>query len=205
MKKILILIVILLLLILTGITVINGLNIGIINIAGIKTLNEKNDKLEGVIQEATKLASTDYPKSISELNETLKMLQNTKKEYEEELSVSTDSDLQKALQIEYYPIEYLWVKVGQHAKENVVTIKMQPSTVEVGNQTLYNLDFTVTGSYIRIANFIRDIEDDESLGFKIENFNLLPKDTKTNTLEANFVCKNLRLSGISSSNLEKNK
>lgn len=196
MKKLLIILIIVLLITLISVTLIKGLSFSNLNFIAIKDLKQKNDNLDATIQEATKLASTDYQKSITDLNDTLKQLENKKQQYNDAISVSTDTDLKAALQIQYYPIEYLWVTIGKYAKDEGVKIKMVPSISIVANENLYNLNFTVTGSYVRISNFIRDIEDDESLGFKVEEFNMLPSDT-TSTLEATFVCKNLRLSGIS--------
>lgn len=197
MKKLLIILIIVLLITLISVTLIKGLSFWNLNFLAIKDLKQKNNELDATIQEATKLASTDYQKSITDLNQTLKQLESKKEQYNDAISVSTDTDLKAALQIEYYPIEYLWVTIGKYAKDESVKIKMVPSVSIIADQNLYNLNFTVTGSYIRISNFIRDIEDDESLGFKIEEFNMLPSDN-TSTLEATFVCKNLRLSGISS-------
>ena len=62
MKKLLITIVIVLLTILTIITIVRGLQIGGLEILGITGMNEKNTQLDEEINQATKLASTDYPK-----------------------------------------------------------------------------------------------------------------------------------------------
>ena len=72
MKKLLITIVIVLLTILTIVAVIRGLQIGNLEILGITGMNEKNAELDAEISEATKLASTDYPKMLSEIEQNLK-------------------------------------------------------------------------------------------------------------------------------------
>ena len=59
------------------------------------------------------------------------------------------------------------------------------------------MKFTATGEYVGITDFIYDIENDSSLGFKIEEFKLLPattqqSDGKTN-LSATFTCKNIAI------------
>ena len=60
----------------------------------------------------------------------------------------------------------------------------------------YNLRFTVNGSYISITDFISDIENDSTLGFKIEEFKMVPG-TSTSDLKATFVCKEIAIKDIS--------
>ena len=79
-------------------------------------------------------------------------------------------------------------------------MKMDVSRSSSGTEDTYNLNFTVTGAYARIAEFITDIEDDSSLGFKIEEFKMLADSSSdTSTLQATFVCKDIKIEGVSSS------
>ena len=78
-------------------------------------------------------------------------------------------------------------------------MKMDVSRSSSGTEDTYNLNFTVTGAYARIAEFITDIEDDSSLGFKVEEFNILAySSSDTTTLQATFVCKDIKIEGVSS-------
>lgn len=69
----------------------------------------------------------------------------------------------------------------------------------------YNLKFTATGSYISITDFISAIENDTILGFKIEEFKMVPniiedktnKNNSGNTLKGTFTCKNIAIKEIS--------
>ena len=72
MKKLLISIIIILVLILTVITIINGIKIGNFKILGIVEIKKQNEELDNKIKDATKLASTDYPKALDDLNKNLK-------------------------------------------------------------------------------------------------------------------------------------
>ena len=63
MKKLLILIIITLVTILIIVTAINGLRIGNLEILGIRGMQEKNNELDTKIEEATRLASTDFKKA----------------------------------------------------------------------------------------------------------------------------------------------
>ena len=67
MKKLLLLVLIALLLALNIYVVFNGLGIGSISILGVKGIQDKNDELDTTIEQATKLASTDYPKALSNI------------------------------------------------------------------------------------------------------------------------------------------
>lgn len=48
-----------------------------------------------------------------------------------------------------------------------------------------------------ISEFIRDIEDDSDLAFKIEEFSMRTG-ASTSELQATFICKNIPIEGISS-------
>ncbi len=200
MKKLLISAIIILLIILTVITIINGISIGKLSVLGIKDIKNEEEQLNTTIQQATKLASTDYQKKIDDLNSQIKKLENSKQEYEEMVSVSTETQTQTANQfLGGYKIEYLYVKVENHAKTEGIDMKMDVAKSSSGAENTYNLNFTVTGAYARIAEFITDIEDDSSLGFKIEEFKMLAdSSSNTNTLQATFVCKDVKIEGISS-------
>ena len=82
--------------------------------------------------------------------------------------------------------------------EDIDLKKIIGSTNQFDKDT-YNLNFTVTGAYARIAEFITDIEDDSSLGFKIEEFKMLADSSSdTSTLQATFACKDVKIEGVSS-------
>ena len=55
-----------------------------------------------------------------------------------------------------------------------------------------NLLFTVTGNYIAVINFVLSIEDDSQLGFRIENFKILPGSGE-NGRQATFTVRNVRI------------
>ena len=105
MKKILILTLIALLLVLAGFLGIRGLQIGNIQILGITGIMEKNDELDAKIEEATKLASTDFEKSITDVETSGKELKAKKQEYEELISGINEEDVALLTRMEGYEIE----------------------------------------------------------------------------------------------------
>lgn len=195
MKKLLILILITLLLVLTGIVAIRGVQIGKLEILGIKGIQAKSAELDEKIQEAGKLAQKDFQQAVKEVEDNTKKLEETKQEYDEMTAISSASDVESAAQLETYEIETLWVKLGNHATNEGATMKMDVTKGSNTTQNTYNLNFTVNGSYISITDFISDIENDETLGFKIEEFKLVPSGSESN-LQATFVCKDIAIKEI---------
>lgn len=191
MKKILFSILIVLLLALCCITVWKGINVFGIEILGFSGIQEKNTNLDNTISEATKLASTDYEKALSDMETDIKKLQEEKKNYQDLVTVNEGSEVKVTNQYQKYEIEYLWAIIGNHATSEGIELKMD--LVAGSSQNLYNLNFTVNGSYIGIADFISSIENDPVLGFKIENFNM----TGSDKLQATFTCKDIEIKEIS--------
>lgn len=199
MRKLLISVLIVILLAVAGYMCYNGITIINYRISGLKEIKELNQNLDEKISVASKLVSTDYPTQISNISKSMKDLKSEKEKYDNMVTISTDEQVQSAAKIEKYEIEYLWTKIGNWAKKEGVTMKIDLKNSSTGTQGLYNLQFTVNGQYIGIADFIYDIENDTSLGFKIEEFKLLPgKDT--NILTGSFVCKDISIN-IDSSNV----
>ena len=195
MKKLLILILIALLLALAGIVAFNGVEIGSVEILGIRGIQDRSAELDEKIQEAGKLAQKDYQQAVKDVEDNSKKLQDTKQEYEEMTAISSASDVESAAQLETYEIETLWVKLGNHATNEGTTMKMDVTKGSNTTQNTYNLNFTVNGSYISITDFISDIENDDTLGFKIEGFKMVPSGSDSN-LQATFVCKDIAIKEI---------
>lgn len=196
MKKLLILILIALVLTLTIFTVVKGFSIGGLTILGIQDIQSKNAELEDKVTQATRLASSEFPSKVSEVNTSMKKMKDEKQEYEDMVAVSSAEDVETASKLAKYAIDYLWAKVGTHATSEGVVIKMD-ITNGSGAEKSYNLNFTVNGAYVNISEFIRDIEDDTTLGFKIEEF-AMKAGGSTSDLQATFVCKDIPIEGISS-------
>lgn len=195
MKKLLILILITLLLILTMFIGIKGVTIGKIEILGIQGIQAKNSELDSKIQDAAKLVEKTYAQTISEVNSNAKKLKEEKQNYQDMTAISSDGETQAVNQIEKYEIETLWVKLGNHATSEGVVMKMDVTSGSSGAQGSYNLNFTVTGGYVQIEDFISSIENDSTLGFKIEEFKMAPSG---NDLQATFVCKDIPIKHVSS-------
>lgn len=65
-----------------------------------------------------------------------------------------------------------------------------------GSAQAKNLNFTLNGSYIAITNFIYAIENDSELGFRVENFKILPggeNGGNATGLQATFIVRNIEI------------
>ena len=194
MKKTLMLILIGLLVTLSIYIVLNGVTIGSIEILGVQQIQEKNNQLDEKIQEAGKLANKDFAQAVNSVKDNAKKLENEKNNYQDMTAISTEGEVASSSQIEKYEIETLWVKLGNHATKEGAVMKMD---VEKGNtEETYNLKFTVTGTYIAIEEFISNVENDSTLGFKIEEFKMVPNESGEN-LQATFVCKEIAIKDVS--------
>ena len=185
-------------LILTGFTIVKGIDIGPLKVLGILEIKDENDKLDDKVKQATKLTSTDYQKKIDDLNTAIKQLETQKNSYEDMVNVSTDSQVEAANQTYNNTIDFLFVRIENHAKSEGVTMKMEVTRSSTGVNNVYNLNFTATGSYTGIEEFITGIEDDSKLGFKIEDFSMVASSESGDQLEATFVCKDITIQGIDS-------
>lgn len=211
MKKLLISIIMILVVILTIITLVDGIKIGNFQILGIEEIKKQNEKLDSQIKQATKMASTDYPEALDNLNKTLKEYKNTKSDYEDMVSVSTDSEVQAANQYGVYEIGMLWIELGNLAKSEGITMDVSAKDLteldnidtssEVNKKYNCNLYFTATGTYAGIAGFIENIEDDSKLGFKIEDFKITASSEGNNVLQATFTCRDIIIRGILTSSI----
>jgi len=208
MKKLLISIMIILTCILTLITALKGINVGKIEILGIQGIKEENANLEKKLNEATTLASTDYPNKISTINADVKAMKNEKQSYEDMVSVSTDSEVAASLQKQKYTVDKLWAKIGTLATDEGLDARFElknGSLTPASTETFkyYDINFTVQGSYVGVSLYISDLEDDSELNFKIENFEMQPINNGE-SVKATFVTKDIAIEGISTSTVTTN-
>ena len=174
MKKILILILIILLGVMCYNTITDGLQIAGFSIMSIGEIKQENENLDKTIEEAKNKEETEYPAKLNEINTVAKELQTKKNKYEELKQYSSEQELLNAGQSERYNVEVLWTKIGNYATENGVIPKMEILSSSTSTPNANDLKITVTGNYIAITDFVRDIEDDAKLGFTIEEFELVP-------------------------------
>ena len=166
MRKIVFIVLTVIMCIVMGVVAVNG--IGFANVLGIKQIKEENQKIKGNNDELSNLIDVKYPNAVQSLEDAEKQLKTAKEEYESQIALNADSGTGYLATTEKYEIEFLWTRIGNHALDNDVDIKIDLTNSSTSG--LYKLNFEVTGSYVGITDFIYSIENDSKLGFKIDNF-----------------------------------
>ncbi len=191
MRKILISLIVILLLVVGYLITFRGLNVLGINVASFAQLQDKNTKLEGELQQLSSLTSIDQPKAISGLNDSAKQLLIAKEEYNDKILYSSSENILEASQLRPYETEYLWTRLGNHAKDKGINLRYELRQNTAGVADQYDIYFTLNGSYVSISEFVSAIENDSSLNFKIESFKLIPTESSTEKLQATFVVRDI--------------
>lgn len=182
MRRILIGILTILLIVMAVLVITKGLTIGNFKILSVQQIIEGNDKLTAEISETEKLIRSNYPTELETLDSNVSSLLAAKEEYQDLADVSTKSEINKATTVETYTVEFLWTRLGRHATAEGVYLSYTP--------TNNSIKFTVSGDYIPILSFVSAIENDSKLGFRIENFKLIPDG---NNLQATFETRNINI------------
>ena len=171
MKNILLTILTILITVIMVIVMKSGIDIGSLHILGFQGIADENQKLLDVIEQS-KQKNNEYTAKLQTINSDSEKLATAKKEYFDLVQVSTASEIQEAMQIKSYRVEYLWSRVGNHATKEGVKVKMEIASSSMGDSAYKDLKFTVNGNYLAITNFIYDLENDESLDFTIDGFDM---------------------------------
>lgn len=178
MKKILISILIILLLVLCYFTLAKG--IGFLKIKSINNIKDASNKLENDFNEANELSNKTYPSEVEGLEEAIKQLKLAKQQYENKNSYTSEENMLGTVQVKTYKIHYLWTILGNYRKDRgIQSLNLDLKSTQ--GQDIYDLEFTLIGSYTNITDFLYDIENDEELNFEIQGFNISSSTEKTNS------------------------
>ncbi len=169
MRKLLISILLILLIVMAVLCIKNGITIGPLHVLGITQIQDANGELTKKIAEA-KSTNDNYANKLTEIKNVIKDLGTARQEYLQTINVSTESEIREATQTKNYTIEYLWSQVGNHATQEGVTINFE--IVSGVDENINNLQFTVSGNYLAITNFITALENDSTLQFTIDEFSM---------------------------------
>lgn len=204
MRKILMILIIVLLCALCYFSLFEGLEIGDFQISSIEQIKVKSENLNSKIESTNKLIDSDYPGKIEQLKKASNNMENAKEQYLEYTNLSSDEQILEAMQKKSYAIEFLWTKLGLHARKEGVNLTFEIVTSSTGANNTNDIKFIVDGSYIAITNFVYAIEDDTDLNFRIENFKLLPYQNEI--LQATFTVRNITVEGnnLAQSNINNN-
>lgn len=189
MKNTLTFIICLLLILIIVLLMVNGVSIGNFKILSISQIIQNDESLDKEIDDLNNLKNSVYRKKLSDLEVSTKDLSTSKQEYLDIANVSTQEEIRAATLVQTYSMEYLWSKLGGYATKEGVNLKLEVQTSDENNDTL---KFTVKGSYVGIINYLTAIEDDDDLGFRIEQFKISSVDSEE-LLTASFSVSNVRI------------
>ena len=168
MKNLLFTIITILLIVLTVIVIAKGITIGKLELFSLSQIKEKSANLKALSQTANDLNMIQYNQNLSNLQKAQKKLASAKSGYLDIASISSDDEIKEANQTQTYAMEYLWSRIGNHATEKGVNLKLDIAPTGVENK--HTMEFTVEGSYQAIIEFIYSLENEE--GFRIYNFKI---------------------------------
>ena len=170
MKKILISVVIILLIILCAVAATKSISIGSLKIESINQIKDYSNNLDNKYSQATTLSETTYPKEIEDIEKAVKRFETAKQQYENIVKYNSEEITLGLTQIEKYNIEFLWTILGNYATRNNINLTLDIKQGQA--KDIYDLGFNLEGTYSGIIEFLYDLEDNEELNFKIENFEI---------------------------------
>ena len=216
MRKLLLMAILVVLVCASGMIVTRGIETDSFSIESYQAIMEQNSELETLINEASKQKNSNYESAITSLKNSYKKLVSERESYEELVNLGVDRNGIPLSKIQEYEIEKIWITLGTYAEKEGVDLKLD-ITVNNSVSKTYDLNFTLNGTYSGIVEFIRLVQGDNTLVFKIENFKMTSSgnsssiddsgvsaqltDGETNTsnssteeiLIATFVCKDIKL------------
>lgn len=181
-------IIILISIIVLAISVFYGINIKKIKVLSISQINEENNKLYDKIEEASDLAIKEYNNKVEKLSDTFNDYITVKEKYEQLVGFDDDKSLNK-YESKKYDISYLWRTLGNYAEKRNLTLGIDVQNSDKVN-SLYSFNFTVSGEYVKIIEFVTDLENDSDLYFRIYDFKISGSGTK---LTATFKVENINI------------
>lgn len=174
----------------------SGLTVFNFKIPSIARIQEENDLLDKNIENLNKQISIEFPKAQSELEDARKRVVQAKNDYSSLIVDNESQVLEIENKIKTYETEYLWNILGAYVKQDGVNISMDLSgaSTSMNGKKMYDLSFTVLGSYVSICDFVAHLEKDSTLEFSIENFKIQPSESgNTSVLKATFVVKGISI------------
>jgi len=153
---------------------VKGIKIGEFQILSVSQLKEKNDSLSAKVEKANSLATTDYQNNVKKLEETFKQYLRQKQKYEQLVDV-TDGTNEQIYETKQYDISYLWRVLGNYATNRNLKLAINVTENKTVKNT-YDFNFTVEGEYVKVSQFITDLENNSDLYFRIYDFKMTGKE-----------------------------
>ena len=186
MKKILLAILTTLLIVLTYIVLARSITIAGFKIESISDIRTASENLNKDANKANSLVDETYPKEMISLEEAIKNLKIAKQKYESKNIYNANENELGAIHVDTYKIHFLWTRLGNYRKDRgVKSLNLDLKSTQ--SSDVYDLEFTLIGTYSSIIEFLYDIEGDEELNFEPRNFVITSDLTTTTTTQTNTI------------------
>ena len=194
MKRLITYICLIIVIVVGYVLITDGYNGKKVKIASYKNIEKKSDALTKKLAVYDKKNQEEYETTVTNLNSALKSYQDSKSKYEaivEELAEvlnKEDEETEDGESVieeviysdkEKYKVDFLLITMGDYGEREGVDVVYQlttSSTTDPNSSTLNyflaDLNFTVTGEYMNVVNFISDLENNDKLGWEIRNFSM---------------------------------
>lgn len=162
---------------------VEGVQSNLIQIASYDEVKAANKQLDTQISELNRKNTTEYESKRTALTTAVKNYKDKKEKYEALAPTVQETEEQEPEETttsntKPYDVDFLWTIVGNYATETGISIDftfVKSTTASTSSSdyfTMSDINFTVSGTYNSIIEFIYDIEDDDRLGFEIKNFKM---------------------------------
>lgn len=183
MRKIVFLLIMVLAIVGCYIVSVEGVQSNLIQIASYDEVKATNKQLDTQISELNRKNTTEYESKRTALTTAVKNYKDKKEKYEALAPTVQETEEQEPEETttsntKPYDVDFLWTIVGNYATETGISIDftfVKSTTASTSSSdyfTMSDINFTVSGTYNSIIEFIYDIEDDDRLGFEIKNFKM---------------------------------
>ncbi len=186
------------------------MDLGIFKIVSQKNLMSQFSSIKDLDAKLVSVKN-NYDISIKSV-ETAKTEYKKQKDQYEAITDETISIIKEATTDEKYNVEYMWIRIGNYAKANNLTLSLvEPggssqsatsgaqtgsTTTQTGasatSTTSSGSDFiiSVKGNYTNVSGFIFDLENDTELRFKLDRLKM--EYAGSNQITTSFAVKNLK-------------
>ncbi len=193
-KYVLILILIILALILF-VTMFIGFGIGNFKVNNYKSITEISLKKNAILSELSTTNNNKFEEKKNTLNSAVNKYNEVKARYEELSKEGKITNQNLYNSVDLYDMDFLWTIIGNYATQKGIKLQLDfvrssTATAVSSDYVMCDLNFTITGDYVAISDFIYNLEDDDQLKFEISNF-LMEKGGEN--LQATFTVKEVPL------------
>lgn len=154
-------------------------------VPSVSQLSKASDELNKSSAILESKTTTEYEAKRKQLTTSITNYNQSKQEYDEIVPTTANENVLGIAENELkdiYDVSFLWTTIGNYATEEGVAIDMvvQKNTTSASairnsatsDYIVCDLKFTLTGKYINLTDFIFDLEDDDRLGFEINDFDM---------------------------------